>query len=101
MKSFFITSTGTDIGKTLTTCSLCWQMRNHGKTVTALKPVISGYNPLDLNNDSAKILKSCGLTPTPVLMETISPWRYAQPIAPNMAAALRGNPVDFNALVKF
>ena len=58
MKPFFITSTGTGIGKTLTTTSLCWQLRQQGKSVTALKPVISGYDPIDLDNDSAKILKS-------------------------------------------
>ena len=101
MKPFFITSTGTGIGKTLTTTSLCWQLRQQGKSVTALKPVISGYDPIDLDNDSAKILKSCGITPTARLMETISPWHYSVALAPNMAAAREGNPVDLDKLVQF
>ena len=100
-RKFFITSSGTNIGKTLVTTSLCWQLRQQGKTVTALKPVISGYNPEDQQSDTALLLKSCGLTPTPALMETISPWRYAAPLAPAMASAKEGNPVDLDALVAF
>ncbi len=101
MKPFFITSTGTGIGKTLITCSLSYQLRQQGKTVTALKPVMAGYSPLDLDNDSGLILKACGITPTAPLMETISPWRYSQPLAPNMAAQTEGNPVNLDSLVKF
>ena len=101
MASFFITATGTGVGKTLTTCSLAWQLRLEGKSVTALKPVISGYDPADAGNDAGLILQSCGLAPTPEMMETISPWRYRQPIAPSMAAAGEGNPVELGALVGF
>ena len=101
MKSYFITATGTGIGKTLITTALCWQLRQQGKAVTALKPVISGYDPKDMHNDSANILKSCGITPTARLLETISPWRYAAPLAPSMAADLEGNPIDLTALVQF
>ena len=101
MKPFFITATGTGIGKTLVTSSLCYQLRQQGKTVTALKPVISGYNAVDMDNDSGTILKSCGIIPTPHLMETISLWRYAAALAPNMAAEREGNPVDLAALVQF
>jgi dethiobiotin synthetase len=101
MKSFFITSTGTGIGKTLTTTSLCWQLRQQGKAVTALKPVISGYSPIDLDNDSAKILKSCGITPSAPAMETISPWRYNAALAPNMAAHKEGSSIDLDKLVDF
>ncbi|MDE3038475.1 MAG: dethiobiotin synthase, partial [Pseudomonadota bacterium] len=101
MSSFFITGTGTGIGKTLVMTALCRQLKASGKTVTALKPVISGYDPKDKNNDAALILKSCGLAPSPALMETIAPWRYAAPLSPSMAAAKENNPVDMQALVKF
>jgi dethiobiotin synthetase len=101
MKPFFITGTGTSIGKTVVTTSLCWQLHKKNRAVTALKPVISGYDPRDMESDSALILKSCSITPTPVLMETISPWRYATPLAPNMAAAREGGEVDMEQLVNF
>lgn len=98
MQPLFITATGTDIGKTLVTAALCWQLRARGKTVTALKPVISGYDADDMDSDTALILRSCGLIPAAPLVETISPWRFAAPVAPAMA---EGTPVDMDALVKF
>lgn len=101
MKPFFITGTGTGIGKTAITASLCWQLHKKNRAVTALKPVISGYDPRDMESDPALILQSCGITPTPVLMETISPWRYATPLAPNMAAAREGGEVDMDQLIAF
>lgn len=92
MQPYFITSSGTNVGKTMVTCTLCWQLRHTGKKVTALKPIISGFNPADMSNDTARILKSCGLTPTPEMVAAISPWRYAPELAPNMAAALENKP---------
>lgn len=86
MQPFFITATGTDIGKTLVMTTLCWQLKQAGKKITALKPVATGYDPNDPKSDSALILKSCGLTPSPDLMQTITPWRYKAPLAPTMAA---------------
>ncbi len=101
MQKFFITATGTEIGKTFVTAAICWQLRQFGKNVTAIKPVISGYSPTDLNCDSARILKSCGIVPSHETMKVISPWRYEAALAPNMAAAIEGNPVDMNELVAF
>lgn len=101
MQSFFITAPGTGIGKTLVTTALCWQLRQQGKTVTALKPVITGYDASDPENDTALILKSCGLAPTPQLMETVSPWRFSAPLAPGMAAAREGKTIDIEALTGF
>jgi dethiobiotin synthetase len=101
MPAYFITSSGTDIGKTMVTTTLAWQLRQQGKTVTALKPVITGYDEHDPGNDTALILKSCGLKPTPALMKTISPWRFAAPLAPNMAAAKEGITLSLNPLVEF
>jgi len=98
----FITSSGTNIGKTLVTTALCWQLRQSGKTVTALKPVITGYDPKDVQSDTALILESCGLPHSPAMAEAISPWRFAAPLAPNMAAAQEEKPpVDLEALVAF
>jgi len=85
--SFFITGTGTEIGKTLVTTALCWQLKERGFNVTALKPVVSGFDADDMESDSALILKSCGLKPSEKMIKTISPWQFAAPLAPNMAAS--------------
>lgn len=87
MQPFFITASGTDMGKTLLMTTLCWQLKQAGKKVTALKPLVSGYDPKSDATDTALILRSCGITPTPTLAEAISPWRYRAALAPNMAAA--------------
>jgi len=100
-KPLFITATGTGIGKTATTTALCWQLRQKGKAVTALKPVISGYTTEDETSDTALILKACGISPTPEAIAAISPWRFKAPLAPNMAGALEGREIDFHALVEF
>ncbi len=101
MNHYFITASGTDIGKTLVTTSLCWQLRQQGKKVTALKPIATGFSKDDENSDSALILKSCGLTPTPSMIETITPWRYTAHLTPSMAARNEREQVDFSKLVNF
>jgi len=90
MQSYFISATGTDMGKTLLMTTLCWQLKQAGKKVTALKPIISGYDPQDETNDTSLILKSCGIMPTPALAQAISPWRFRFPLSPDMAAAKEG-----------
>lgn len=101
MQKLFITSSGTGIGKTLVTCALAWQLRQKGRKTCALKPVISGYDPSDMGSDAAQIVSACGQEATVGAMEAISPWRYKAPLAPNMAAAQEGMPVDMKALADF
>ncbi len=101
MQPFFITASGTDIGKTLITTTLCWQLRQLGKKVTALKPLITGYDAADDNNDTSLILKSCGLSPTPETMESISPWRFKEQLAPSMAATRDGKHVALEQVVNY
>lgn len=100
-QSFFITASGTGIGKTLVTTALAWQLRQMGKTVSALKPIITGYDPADMESDTAQILKSCSLSVTPASAQTISPWRYPKPFAPAMAASRENDAIDDEALVSF
>ena len=98
-RNFFITASGTGIGKTLVTTGLNWQLRQAGQRVTALKPVASGYDPHDPNSDTALILKSSDLDDS--LAASITPWRFSAPLSPNLAAELEGKTVLFAELVKF
>lgn len=102
MKAFFVTATGTEIGKTLVTCALAWQLRQKGKRVKVLKPVISGYDPESPgNSDPHLILRALGEAASAAAIDAISPWRFAAPLAPDQAAALEGRSIDFDALVGF
>lgn len=102
MISCFITATGTEIGKTYVTTLLCRQLRAAGCSVRALKPVISGFDPVDCDeSDTVRILKALDLPATEANIDAISPWRFRAPLSPDMAAAREGRQIDFAALTAF
>jgi dethiobiotin synthetase len=89
-KAYFITATGTDLGKTWITAGLVAACRARGKPVRALKPVMSGYDPVrHADSDLAKV--GAGVTA----------WCYAAPLSPDLAAAKEGKAIDFAALVSW
>ena len=102
MSGLFIAGAGTEIGKTFVTCALIHQLHRERRAVRAVKPVISGYdNAYPAESDSGRILAALGETVSDKAVSQISPWRYRTAMAPNMAAAREGRPVDFAKLVGF
>jgi dethiobiotin synthetase len=102
MTQYFITASGTGIGKTLLTSSLTAQLRAQGKQVHALKPVISGFDMAHAQeSDSGHLLRAQGLAVTKTHLDAISPWRFAAPLSPDMAAQDEGRAIDFEALLAF
>lgn len=102
MTAVFITSTGTGIGKTFVTAGLVRYFRNHARRVEAYKPVISGFDPsAPEGSDTAVILSALGRGLTVEEIDRISPWRFAAPLSPNMAASKEGRGIDFQALVAY
>jgi dethiobiotin synthetase len=101
-RKFFITSTGTGIGKTYVTTALIRAARSNGLTVAATKPVISGFDKREFAvSDTGKILAALGEEPSEETIARISPWRYAAPLAPSMAARAEGKTLDCEALFSF
>jgi dethiobiotin synthetase len=102
MAAVFITSTGTGIGKTFLTAGLVRYFRDHARSVEAYKPVISGFDPSAPEaSDTGAILSALGRGVTEVEIDRISPWRFAAPLSPNMAASKEGREIDFQALVTY
>lgn len=100
--TYFITATGTEIGKTFVTCALTHQAREAGKTVQALKPVISGFSEDTLaESDTGQLLAAQGLWQDVHFASTLSPWRFKAPLSPDMAAAKEGSHVPFEELVQW
>ena len=102
MKTFFITATGTGVGKTYVTAALASAISDRGRSVRVLKPVISGFDekaPDD--SDTAVLLRSLGQPLTVDAIEACSPWRFTDPLSPDMAARRDGRVIDFTALVEF
>lgn len=102
MTRTFITATGTGIGKTLVTSVLTRQLRGQGKTVRALKPVISGFtDETAYESDTAELLRAMGRPVTATTIAETSPWRFAEPLSPDMAAIREGRSIDFLKLIEF
>jgi dethiobiotin synthetase len=100
MSAFFITSSGTGIGKTFVTETLCQQLTKQSRPVDALKPVISGYAASTADeSDTHRLLKALGREITKQSIAALSPWRFIAPLSPDMAAAQEGGSIDFNQLV--
>jgi len=98
----FITATGTGIGKTLVTAALCHQLRAQGKAVRVLKPIVTGLagTPFD-ESDPGILLRSMAKAVDKESLDSISPFRFAAPLAPSMAAAREGRRLDLNAVLDF
>lgn len=67
-----------------------------------LKPVISGFDWDHIEEtDSGVLIRSLGAAPSAAAVEACSPWRFAAPLSPDMAARREGREIDFEALVGF
>lgn len=100
MSGLFITATGTEIGKTVVSAALATQFALLGRPAQALKPVISGLPEIcDPESDAAVLLGAQGKPLTPESVKAVSPWRFAAPLSPDMAAAREGRRIDTNELV--
>lgn len=100
MSAFFVTATGTGVGKTFTTCALVHQLRAAGRPVRALKPVLSGFDDATAaESDAGQLLEALGEPITRTTLDRLSPHRFAAPLSPDMAARREGRTIDFDALV--
>ncbi len=101
MRAFFVTATGTDIGKTYLGCGLIRHWRGKGLKVGAFKPVLSGFDPgKAVDSDAGLLLSALGRPLDPQSLDAISPWRYAAALAPDAAAAKEGKRVDYKTVVE-
>ena len=91
MLGLFVTATGTEVGKTFVTAGLLRAARRAGRPVAALKPVLTGYAAADAaDSDAGRLLAAQDMATDDAAVAAISPWRYAAPMSPDMAAAAEG-----------
>jgi dethiobiotin synthetase len=102
MSAFFVTSSGTDIGKTFVTAGLLRTYQNQNRIAHAVKPVLSGFDPANIQeSDTGILLAAVKQDATMENVKAITPWRFAAPLAPDMAARREGPSLDFKAVVDF
>lgn len=102
MHGFFITSSGTEIGKTWIMRCLITGLRRRGMTVRALKPIISGWDDASPEaSDTGQVLGALDEPLAPAAFDAVSPWRFAAALSPDMAARRENRAIDFEALTAF
>ena len=102
MSAIFITGTGTEVGKTFVAAALIRHLRAMGRSVEAIKPVASGFDPeRAAASDPGILLQALGFPATTQNIERISPWRFRAPIAPDLAARREGRRIDVDAVVAY
>lgn len=96
MPAYYVTSTGTDIGKTFVSCALIRALRAQRRAVGAFKPVLSGYDQYQ-GSDAARLLEALGGGEAD--LDAMSPLRFTAPLAPSSAAKLEGERLELPHLV--
>ena len=98
MKSFFITGTDTDVGKTLVARTLLREFSARGITCAGYKPVSAGCarTPDGLRNLDALLLQEAASLSLPY--EVVNPFAYEPPIAPHIAASEAHQPITMQGL---
>jgi len=100
--AIFITATGTDVGKTFVAASLIGQLRQTGRAVEVIKPVVTGFDPTQAaTSDPAVLIKALGVPVTQHAIEQISPWRFRAPLSPDLAARREGRKIDVDEVIAF
>ncbi len=99
--AYFVTGTGTGVGKTLVTSGLLAAARLSGLSTAGLKPVAAGCELTEdgLRNDDALALQA--QTTLPISYEQINPVALEPAIAPHIAAAEAGRRLSADRLAGF
>ncbi|MFL9824521.1 dethiobiotin synthase [Rhodoplanes sp. SY1] len=102
MTVVFVSATGTEVGKTFVSRGLIKALQAKGRTVEALKPVQSGYDPREADgSDAGLLVAATGLEPTEDSIAAVAPWRFEAPLSPHLAARREGRSIDADAVIAF
>lgn len=102
MPTLIVTGVGTDIGKTYISAAIIRALRERGVAVDAFKPVISGFDyEHPEGSDAGVLLAALGHPITAETVEVMSPFRFAAPMSPPLAAAREGRLIRFADVAGF
>jgi dethiobiotin synthetase len=94
----FVTGTDTEVGKTVVAGAIADWFRRRGARVAVLKPAATGCvsRREGLVSEDAEFLAACADARFP--LDLICPQRYAEPLAPAVAAQRAKQPLDWEAI---
>ena len=98
MKSFFITGTDTEIGKTFITCGLLVALRGRSVNAAPMKPIAAGavqQDGVNANEDVRALMATYG---KPIEASLVNPYCFTEAIAPHIAADHERRAVDLSVV---
>ena len=102
MNAFFVTGSGTDVGKTFIISKIVNKAFKLNKKISVIKPIISGFNKKKISDtDTGILLKVLKKKCTDKNIKSLSPWRFKLPLSPDIAARLEDKNIVFSDLVEF
>lgn len=96
-ESFFITGTGTGVGKTIVTAGIAGHFLSNGKNVSIMKPVQTGTGKSVSDLETVKAIVP-GIIPLPKLLA--SPYSFSLPASPLLAAKSENREINPNTILK-
>lgn len=93
--AFFIIGTDTGVGKTHVACALLHATRHQGLTTVGMKPIAAGIEADGRNEDVTRLLAASSIESSVAL---VNPYGYLPPIAPHIAAAEAGRPIEIGRI---
>ena len=94
-KTYFVTGTDTEVGKTAIACALLEAANQRGLQTAAVKPVAAGCDEHGRNEDALQLQQSMSMTLT---YEQVNPVSLQAAIAPHIAAAEEGRTLQAGRL---
>jgi dethiobiotin synthetase len=98
-KGIFIVGTDTDVGKTIVAAGLALLLKKRGIKVGVIKPIATGCEKRGsglYSEDAVFLATAAGIEDD----RAVTPFRYALPLAPHIAAAREGNTIDNAAIAR-
>ena len=89
MRGFFVTGTGTEVGKTVVAAALARTLANGGERVAVFKPAVTGLDEPG-ETDHALLRRAASSQQSD---DEIAPYRYRPPASPHLAAAQAGEEI--------
>jgi dethiobiotin synthetase len=96
-RGYFITGTGTGVGKTFVTAALARQARTVGQRVFAFKPIETGCRPTQLGSDQEELVAAAGGWQTGPLAGV---YQFEPPVAPSVAARAANVEISLPAILE-
>ncbi|MDX6601197.1 MAG: dethiobiotin synthetase [Solirubrobacterales bacterium] len=96
MRGFFVTGTGTEVGKTVVAAVLARDLRQQGMSVAVFKPAVTGLDEPG-EPDHALLRRAAESKQSD---EEIAPYRYGPPASPHLAAAQAGEEIEPERLLR-